>query len=157
MFYFYLIWLFVAFLRFVLMLLSDLICIQITSPGGSPIRGKNAVRASRHALPLPSPPLHPVQSVTSPIPILTASLLISSSGPLNTTGHHTHPLSVIPSCGLIHCKSGLCKYSAEPCLGDSKPYCPGLLGQPHRRDLSATAVKPAKPWFPRLATEGVFL
>lgn len=38
---------------FVLMLLSNLICIQITSPGGTPIRGKNAemcLQLSRHSI-----------------------------------------------------------------------------------------------------------
>lgn len=134
-----------AFLPFVLMLLSDLICIQITSPGGSPIRGKNAVvhlATPRLATAVTTTSSRLVRHLPHPHPDLS-SLLISSSGPLNTTSHHTHPLSVIPSCGFIHCKSGLWSYSAEPCLGDSKPYCLGLLGQSHRRGLSAPTVKPS--------------
>lgn len=119
---FYLIWLCVAFLPFVLMFLSDLICIQITSPGGSPIRGKNAVRAFRHATPRHatshhatphhycrrrSPPLHPVQSVTSPYPSCPfQSLHLQLQPPLPPATTHLHS-SVISSCGLIHYKSAL--------------------------------------------------
>lgn len=111
-----------AFLPFVLMFLSDLICIQITSPGGSPIRGKNAVRASRHATPhhatpllsplVTSTPSRPVRHL--PIPIPTSPVSSSPVQPHNTTSHHTPPLSVIPSCGLIHYKSALWRYQPRP-------------------------------------------
>lgn len=121
---FYLSWLCVAFLPFVLMFLSDLICIQITSPGGSPIRGKNAVRAFRHATShhaTPhhccrrwSPPLHPVQSVTSPYPSCPLQSLHLQLQPPSATSHHTPPLSVISSCGLIHYKSALWTYQLRP-------------------------------------------
>lgn len=102
---FYLIWLCVAFLPFVLMFLSDLICIQITSPGGSPIRGKNAVRAFRHATPRHVTPRHTTPllspSVTStpsrpvrhlPIPILPFPVSSSPAPAPSATSHHTPPL-----------------------------------------------------------------
>lgn len=117
---FSLIWL-CGFPSFVLMFLSDLICIQITSPGGSPIRGKNAVRAFRHTTPRHATTvavghLHSIPSSPSPPhthPDLS-SLFISSSSPHNTTSHHTPPLSVIPSCGLIHYKSALWRHQLRP-------------------------------------------
>lgn len=116
---FYLIWLCVAFLPFVLMFLSDLICIQITSPGGSPIRGKNAVRAFRHATPRHTTPhhtttvavghLHSIPSSPSPPhthPALS-SLFISSSSPLCHQPPHTSTLQSFPpvdsSITSLHC------------------------------------------------------
>lgn len=128
---FYLIWLFVAFLPFVLMLLSDLICIQITSPGGSPIRGKNAVRASRHATPrlaTASPPLHPVQSVTSPIPILTSP----ASSPALAPQHHRPPHTSTLGHSLLwtHPLPVWIVTIAEPHLGDGKPYGPVSQANP---------------------------
>lgn len=122
---FYLIWLFVAFLPFVLMLLSDLICIQITSPGGSPIRGKNAVvhlATPRHALPLPSPPLHPVQFVTSPIPILTSpassSPALAPSTPPATTHIHSQSFPPVdPSIASLDCGAP----QLSPALGTASP------------------------------------
>lgn len=123
---FYLIWLCVAFLPFVLMFLSDLICIQITSPGGSPIRGKNAVRAFRHATPRHTTPhhtttvavghLHSIPSSPSPPhthPALSSLFISSSSPALPPATTHLHS-SVISSCGLIHYKSALWTYQLRP-------------------------------------------
>uniref|UniRef100_A0A8D0TWH0 Protein tyrosine phosphatase receptor type F n=1 Tax=Sus scrofa TaxID=9823 RepID=A0A8D0TWH0_PIG len=59
--------------------------------GGSPIRGKNAVRASRHATPptaVTTTPSRPVRSVTSPIPIPTPP---ASSSPALAPRHHRPP------------------------------------------------------------------
>lgn len=122
---FYLIWLCVALLPFVLMSLSDLICIQITSPGGSPIRGKNAVRAFRHATPRHTTPrhttavavghLHSIPSSLSPPhthPALSSLFISSSSPPLPPATTHLH--SVISSRGLIHYKSALWTYQLRP-------------------------------------------
>lgn len=114
-------WLCVAFLPFVLMFLSDLICIHITSPGGSPIRGKNAVRAFRHATPrhatshhttpllsplVTSTPSRPVRHL--PIPILPSS--VSSSPAPALLSHqppHTSTLQSFPpvdsSITSLHC------------------------------------------------------
>lgn len=104
------------------MLLSDLICIQITSPGGSPIRGKNAVRASRHTTPrhaVTTTPSRPVPSSPPPSPPLQPPHL--QLWPLSTTGHHTHPLSAIPSCDSsipsLDCGHNL----AHPRLGAASP------------------------------------
>lgn len=139
---FYLIWLCVAFLPFVLMFLSDLICIQITSPGGSPIRGKNAVRAFRHATPhhaTPhhccrcwSPPLHPVQSVTSPYPSCPLQSLHLQLQPPSTTSHHTPPLShFLPwTHPLQVCIVDILAETTQ----DGKPCHTGFLGQLHRTD-----------------------
>ena len=122
-----------AFLPFVLMLLSDLICIQITSPGGSPIRGKNAVRASRHTTPrhaVTTTPSRPVPSSPPPSPPLQPPHL--QLWPLSTTAtthiHSqpsppvTHPFQVwiVDITWLI------------PALG-LQAHRPGLLGQPRRQ------------------------
>lgn len=133
---FCLIWLCVAFLPFVLMFLSDLICIQITSPGGSPIRGKNAVRAFRHATPRHttphhccrrwSPPLHPVQSVTSPSPSCPLQSLHLQLQPCSPTSHHTPPLSS---------RFLLWTHPLQVCIVDIPAETAlGGRGSPHRRD-----------------------
>lgn len=128
---FYLIWLFVAFLPFVLMLLSDLICIQITSPGGSPIRGKNAVRASRLATPrhcVTTTPSRPVPSVTSPIPILTSP----ASSPALAPQHHRPPHTSTLGHSLLwtHPLQVWIVKTAEPYLGDGEPCGPASQANP---------------------------
>lgn len=45
-----------------LMVISNLICIQITSPGGTPIRGKNAGYRKHLLIPLSSSPPSPLSS-----------------------------------------------------------------------------------------------
>lgn len=112
---FYLIWLCVAFLPFVLMFLSDLICIQITSPGGSPIRGKNAVRAFRHATPRHTTPLLSLLVTSTPsrpvchlpIPILPSPVSSSPApAPLYHQPPHTSTQSFPPvdsSITSLHC------------------------------------------------------
>lgn len=130
----------VAFLPFVLMFLSDLICIQITSPGGSPIRGKNAVRAFRHATShhaTPhhycrrwSPPLHPVQSVTSPSPSCPLQSLHLQLQPCSPTSHHTPPLSSRFLLWTHPLQVCIVDIPAETTQG-GKPRSPG---SPHRRD-----------------------
>lgn len=99
------------------------------------------------ATPLLSPPLHPVQSFTSPIPILTSPASSSPapapSIPLATT--HIHSWSFPPVDSSI---------TSLDC-GDSQlspAYFPGLLGQPHRRD-SVSSHNEAKPQYPSLGTE----
>lgn len=99
------------------MLLSNLICIQITSPGGTPIRGKNAemcLQLSRHSIScLPCP----FSSGVSHLQLLFSALTLPVLSLI-----YTLPLvclfqldfSVI-SCRLIHCNFALLKggYSRE--------------------------------------------
>lgn len=99
------------------MLLSNLICIQITSPGGTPIRGKNAemcLQLSHHSIScLPCP----FSSGVSHLQLLLSALTLPALSLICTL-----PLvclfwlvfSVI-SCRLIHCDFALLKggYSTE--------------------------------------------
>lgn len=102
---------------FVLMLLSTLICIQITSPGGTPIRGKNAemcLQLSRHSiscLPCPfSSGVSHLQLLLSALTLPVLSLICT----LPLVCLFQLGFSVI-SCRLIHCNFALLKggYSVE--------------------------------------------
>lgn len=66
------VWLF--YLLFILMVISNLICIQITSPGGTPIRGKNA-RYRKHLFTLLSSSLPPLLHGLHPPPPVTSVCL----------------------------------------------------------------------------------
>lgn len=67
------------YLLFILMVISNLICIQITSPGGTPIRGKNA----GYRKPLLISPLFLLTAPPSPPPPPSSSS--SSSGHLSVS------------------------------------------------------------------------
>lgn len=102
---------------FVLMLLSNLICIQITSPGGTPIRGKNAemcLQLSRHSIScLPCPFSSGVSHLQLLLSALTLpALLLICTLPLVCLFWLV--FSVI-SCRLIHRDFALLKggYSTE--------------------------------------------
>lgn len=99
------------------MLLSNLICIQITSPGGTPIRGKNAemcLQLSRHSiscLPCPfSSGVSHLQLLLSALTLPVLSLICT----LPLVCLFQLSFSVI-SCRLIHCNFALLKggYSTE--------------------------------------------
>lgn len=99
------------------MLLSNLICIQITSPGGTPIRGKNAemcLQLSRHSiscLPCPfSSGVSHLQLLLSALTLPVLSLICT----LPLVCLFRLGFSVI-SCRLIHCNFALLKggYSME--------------------------------------------
>lgn len=99
------------------MLLSNLICIQITSPGGTPIRGKNAemcLQLSRHSiscLPCPfSSDVSHLQLLLSALTLPALSLIYT----LPVACLFALVFSVI-SCRLIHCNCALLEggYSVE--------------------------------------------
>lgn len=111
---------------FVLMLLSNLICIQITSPGGTPIRGKNAkmcLQLSRHFIScLPCPFSSSVSHLQLLLSALTLpALLLICTLPLVCLFWLV--FSVI-SCRLIHCDFALLKggYSTESLQTGNGPW-----------------------------------
>lgn len=137
------------------MLLSNLICIQITSPGGTPIRGKNAemcLQLSRHSiscLPCPfSSGVSHLQLLLSALTLPVLSLICT----LPLVCLFRLGFSVI-SCRLIHCNFALLKggYSMESLQTFGK-MVPGLH---HRRvDISCSSWKSLN--FPRIVTSEVF-
>lgn len=65
---------------YILMVISNLICIQITSPGGTPIRGKNAGYRKRLVILLSCVlPLSSIASATSVCPHFQLSVLFTCS------------------------------------------------------------------------------